>query len=567
MALATADTPEGKLQLLEATLRNMPLGVVMYDANGFIQVCSDRYIEMYNLDPFEVNPGMTLRELLTLRKQAGQLVGEVDQIVKGIREANERGETIDRTTHMPDGRSVHMLLQPIEAGGWVMTFEDVTKQKQADAQIAHMAHHDALTNLPNRTLLLEQLKQALHWVSRGQKLAVLFLDLDNFKGINDTLGHAVGDDLLRTVADRLRACARDTDIVARLGGDEFVLVQTQIEDPADAAAFAERIRETLTAPCDLGDHHIVIDTSIGIAIAPNDGVDADLLLKNADMALYGAKAGGRGTSRYFEAEMDVRMMERRTLELELRRAFVNAEFELHYQPLVTLEDGKIASCEALIRWRHPTRGLVAPDTFIPLAEEIGLITRIGEWVIRTACHEAATWPDDVMVYVNVSPVQFRNQNLAQIVTNALAASGLPGHRLGIEITEGVLMDQTEMAIAVLHQLRALGAKIAMDDFGTGYSSLSYLQKFPFDKIKIDRSFISELSENEEASAIVRAVTGLAASFKMVTTAEGVETEEQREMARSLGCTEMQGYLVSKARPAAELTGLFLAQMDAKAKVA
>jgi diguanylate cyclase (GGDEF)-like protein len=444
-----------------------------------------------------------------------------------------------------------------------VTHEDVTKQKKAEAQVAHMAHHDTLTNLPNRTLLQEQLKQALHWVSRGQKLAVLFLDLDNFKGVNDTLGHPVGDELLKTVADRLRACARETDIVARLGGDEFVVVQTPIDGPADSAALAERIRDALTAPCTVMDHHIVIDTSIGIAIAPHDGVEPDVLLKNADMALYGAKAAGRGTARFFEQAMDARMMERRTLEMELRHAFTEGEFELHYQPLVALDSNRINSCEALLRWRHPTRGLVPPATFIPLAEEIGLITRIGEWVIRTACNDAARWPDDVTVAVNVSPVQFRSQNLTQVVTNALAASGLPGTRLCVEITEGILMDQTDAALTTLHQLRALGVKIAMDDFGTGYSSLSYLQKFPFDKIKIDRSFISELSENEEASAIVRAVTSLAASFRMETTAEGVETEEQRDMARDLGCTEMQGWLVSKAQPASEIAKLFPAPRDAK----
>jgi diguanylate cyclase (GGDEF)-like protein len=384
---------------------------------------------------------------------------------------------------------------------------------------------------------------------------VLFLDLDNFKGINDTLGHAVGDELLKAVAARLRACLRETDIVARLGGDEFVIVQTPIEEPSDAAALAKRIREALSAACDLGDHQIAIDTSIGIALAPNDGIEPEVLLKNADMALYDAKGAGRGTSRYFEQAMNARVTERRALELELRRAFVNGEFELHYQPLITLDSGRISGCEALLRWRHPTRGLVPPKLFIPLAEEIGLITRLGEWVIRTACNEAATWPSDVTIAVNVSPVQFRNQNLTQVVTNALASAGLKGQRLCIEITEGVLMDHTDAAIATLHQLRALGVKIAMDDFGTGYCSLSYLQRFPFDKIKIDRSFIAELSQKEEAAAIVRAVTGLAASFKMATTAEGVETEEQRDMAQSLGCTEMQGYLISRPLPAREILNL------------
>jgi diguanylate cyclase (GGDEF)-like protein len=562
---ANADTLAGKLRLLEDTLMNIPLGVVMFDAAGVIQVVNDRYFDIYDFDRTEVQPGMTLRELMVQRQKLGLLDNSrnVDEHCERIISGIKRGETTPRRMVTPKGRSVHMMVQPISGGGWVVTHEDVTTQKQAEAQIEHMAHHDALTNLPNRILLQEELQRALHWVARGQKLAVLFLDLDNFKGINDTLGHAVGDELLKAVAARLRACLRETDIVARLGGDEFVIVQTPIEEPSDAAALAKRIREALSAACDLGDHQIAIDTSIGIALAPNDGIEPEVLLKNADMALYDAKGAGRGTSRYFEQAMNARVTERRALELELRRAFVNGEFELHYQPLITLDSGRISGCEALLRWRHPTRGLVPPKLFIPLAEEIGLITRIGEWVIRTACNDAARWPDDVTVAVNVSPVQFRSQNLTQVVTNALAASGLPGTRLCVEITEGILMDQTDAALTTLHQLRALGVKIAMDDFGTGYSSLSYLQKFPFDKIKIDRSFISELSENEEASAIVRAVTSLAASFRMETTAEGVETEEQRDMARDLGCTEMQGWLVSKAQPASEIAKLFPAPRDAK----
>jgi diguanylate cyclase (GGDEF)-like protein len=500
---------------------------------------------------------MTLRELMVQRQKLGLLdnSSNVDEHCERIISGIVRGETTPRRMVTPKGRSVHMMVQPISGGGWVVTHEDVTTQKKAEAQIEHMAHHDALTNLPNRIRLQEELQRALHWVARGQKLAVLFLDLDNFKGINDTLGHAVGDELLKAVAARLRACLRETDIVARLGGDEFVIVQTPIEEPSDAAVLAKRIRGALSAPCDLGDHQLAIDTSIGIALAPTDGVEPEVLLKNADMALYDAKGAGRGTSRYFEQAMNARVTERRALELELRRAFVNGEFELHYQPLIALGDGRISGCEALLRWRHPTRGLVPPKLFIPLAEEIGLITRLGEWVIRTACSEAANWPTDVAIAVNVSPVQFRNQNLTQVVTNALASAGLKSHRLCIEITEGALMEHTDDAIATLHQLRALGVKIAMDDFGTGYSSLSYLQKFPFDKIKIDRSFIAELSQKEESAAIVRAVTGLAASFKMATTAEGVETEEQRDMAQSLGCTEMQGYLISRPLPAGEILNL------------
>jgi predicted signal transduction protein with EAL and GGDEF domain len=320
---------------------------------------------------------------------------------------------------------------------------------------------------------------------------------------------------------------------------------------------AARIRDAVTEPCRLSEHQIVIDTSIGIALAPHDGIGSDELLRNADMALYGAKAAGRGTYRFFEREMDVRMVERRKLELELRQALVKGEFEIHYQPQVNLQTSSISGCEALLRWKHPERGMVAPNDFITVAEEIGLIARIGEWVIRTACAEAAKWPDHISVAVNVSALQFRTQNLVQIVAHALAASGLPACRLEIEITESILLEHTEETLAILHQLRKLGVQIAMDDFGTGYSSLSYLQKFPFDKIKIDQSFINGLSQKDETTAIVRAVAGIAGSLHMSTTAEGVETVLQRDIVSALGCTEMQGYLFSAARPAQEISEFLL----------
>jgi diguanylate cyclase (GGDEF)-like protein len=446
-------------------------------------------------------------------------------------------------------------------GGWVTTHEDITRQKEAEARIAYMAHHDALTDLPNRTLFGAQLEAALRWLKRDEQLAVLFLDLDNFKNINDTLGHQIGDALLRTVAERLRGCIRETDEIARLGGDEFVIVQTKVGGPGDVAQFARRVRETIMQPYELDDHYVVVDTSIGIAMAPGDGTTCDELIKNADLALYGAKASGRGTYHFFEQAMDEKMMARHALELDLRRALVNGEFEVHYQPLVNLERDRISACEALLRWNHPVRGLVGPDTFIPVAEESGLITRIGDWVIRTACEEAATWPEDITLAINISPAQFRNENLISVVTHALATSGLAAERLELEITEAILLEQTEATLDTLNRLRDFGIRIAMDDFGTGYSSLSYLQKFPFDKIKIDGSFVNALSDAPESTAVIRAVTGLASSFRMVTTAEGVETEEQLALIRSLGCTEMQGYLFSKARSAPELAELLAEQSD------
>ncbi len=321
------------------------------------------------------------------------------------------------------------------------------------------------------------------------------------------------------------------------------------------------------APYEILEHQIVIDTSIGIALSPGDGTDPEQLIKNADMALYGAKASGRGTYRFFEQAMDAQMIKRHALELDLRKALVNGEFEIYYQPLVNLDRNEITCCEALLRWHHPESGLIGPDIFIPVAEETGLITRIGEWVIRTACQEAASWSHDITLAVNVSPVQFKNKNLVPVVIHALAASGLPAHRLEIEITEAILMEHTEATLVTLNQLRELGVRIAMDDFGTGYSSLSYLQKFPFDKIKIDASFINGLSDKAESTAVVRAVTGLASSFHMISTAEGVETEAQRAIIKALGCTEMQGHLFAKACSAADIAEMLTSQCVTSIKVA
>lgn len=544
------------VQRLELALNNMSQGLLMFDSAAQIVICNERYIQMYGLSPEIVKPGCTLRELIQHRKDTGSFLGDPEPYCASILDRVAQGETSSVFVDTTDGRTMHIVDRPMAGGGWVVTHEDVSGRRQAEAKVAHMAHHDALTGLPNRLLFRERLEQALKWIPRGDFLAVHYLDLDNFKNINDTLGHPIGDDLLKVVADRLRGCIREVDTIARLGGDEFAIVQTRIGQPSDAAELAARIREVITAPYELSDHQVVVDTSIGISISPNDGSDPDQLLKNADMALYGAKAGGRGTYRFFESEMDARMTVRRNLDLDLRKALVRGEFELYYQPLVNLERNEINGCEALLRWHHPERGLISPAEFIPVAEETGLITRLGEWVIRTACAEAATWPGHLKVAVNVSPVQFKNDNVAQIVISALAATGLPAGRLEIEITEAILMQHTEATLAILHQLRELGVRIAMDDFGTGYSSLSYLRRFPFDKIKIDQSFIRDLSDEGDSAAIVRAVTSLADSFRMTTTAEGVETEQQRKIAKALGCTEMQGYLFSRPRPARDIIQLF-----------
>jgi len=437
---------------------------------------------------------------------------------------------------------------------------DVTELKQAEARIAHMAHHDALTGLPNRILFNQRLDEALVRISRtGGSLAVLCLDLDQFKSVNDTLGHPVGDALLKSVAERLGGCLRNSDVVARLGGDEFALIVPMIDGPPDAEKTASKVVEVLSRAYEIQGHEVFAGASVGIAIAPADGTAADTLLRNADMALYRAKADGRGRFHFFEPELDRRMQARRLLELDLRKALNIGEFELYYQPQVNLRTERVTCFEALLRWRHPERGMISPAEFIPLAEDIGLIIPLGEWVLRKACTEAVTWPSDVKVAVNLSPIQFKSRNLVQAVLTALAYSGLSAARLELEITESVLLGETEANLATLHQLRELGVHISMDDFGTGYSSLSYLRSFPFDKIKIDRSFVSELAERPDCVAIIRAVAGLGMSLGIATTAEGVETQEQLERLRTEGCTEVQGYLFSPPKPGSEVAAMLKGQ--------
>jgi diguanylate cyclase (GGDEF)-like protein/PAS domain S-box-containing protein len=437
---------------------------------------------------------------------------------------------------------------------------DVTEQRLAEARIAHMAHHDALTGLPNRVLFHERLEEALLRVRRDRdRLAVLYLDLDQFKDVNDGLGHSAGDRLLVAVADRLRTCLRISDMVARFGGDEFAVLQVGLGGPHEAGTFAERIVTLLSEPYDIEGQQVEIGASVGIALAPADGETAEQLLANADMALYRAKEDGRRAFCFFQPGMGVSLRAHRTLELDLRKALRADEFEVYYQPLVTLETGVISGFEALLRWRHSLRGMVAPLEFIPLAEETGLIVPIGEWVLRQACAEAATWPDNLKVAVNLSPVQFKKSNLPQVVFAALASAGLPAARLELEITESTFLVESKTNLATLRRLRALGVGISMDDFGTGYSGLSYLRAFPFDKIKIDRSFISGLAEGGDCMAIIQAITNLGASLGIPTLAEGVETENQLAWVRDVGCTEMQGYLFSRPVPASEIAGLLRLQ--------
>jgi diguanylate cyclase (GGDEF)-like protein len=551
----------------DAALTNMAQGLCMFDREQRLVVANHRLAEILALPPERVKPGMSLRELVEAAAAGGLISGrqtddvfaELQRIWTGGKQVMAIREWIDRT--------ISAIYQPLGDGGWIFTYEDITERRLAEAKIFHMARHDGVTELPNRLFFREHMAKTLEGMARDQQLAVFCLDLDHFKSINDTLGHPIGDRLLKFAAERVRKCLRDTDLVARLGGDEFAILQRGSEQPQASTALAQRLIETLGAPYQIDGHHVVIGTSIGISIAPTDADDPDLLLQHADLALYRAKADGRGTYRYFEAAMDARMRARRELELDLRRALANQELTVFYQPLINAATEEITGFEALVRWNHPTRGLVSPADFIPLAEETGLVLPLDELVLRQACSDAAKWPDDIHVAVNLSAAQFRNHSLSSLIVSALASSQLRPDRLELEITESVLLHENDVTLATLNQLRLLGVRISMDDFGTGYSSLSYLRSFPFDKIKIDRSFISELSAKPDSLAIIRAVTGLGRSLGMTTTAEGVETREQFERLKREGCDEVQGYLFGRPQPLAEVERLIAKSRPAAAAVA
>jgi diguanylate cyclase (GGDEF)-like protein len=537
---------------LDTAINNMTQGLLLYDSDARIVLCNQRYLEMYNLSPDVVKPGCHFRDLIAHRKETGSFPGNVDEFCATVLRNVAQKRATDSVLETTDGRSIQIVNRPLANGGWVATQEDITERRRAERQIAHLAHYDALTDLPNRVSFREQLQRELERTRRGEQLAVLYIDIDEFKSVNDSLGHPAGDELLKAVASRLRSCIRETDTVARLGGDEFAIVQTGIKQPSDVVELVKRIYEAIREPHECLGHQVATDASIGIALAPNDGTELDQLLKSADLAMYGAKADGRRTYRFFEPQMDACVRARRTLELDIRQAIAEGAFEIHYQPIVNLGSNEIVGCEALLRWNHPVRGMISPAEFIPIAEETGLILQIGDWVLSTACAEATNWPPGIKLAVNISPVQFRSHAFSLKVANALATTGLSASRLELEITEAVLIRDDEAALAMLQHLRAIGVRIALDDFGTGYSSLSYLQRFPFDKIKIDRCFVNDIAKAEGSSSIVQAVINIARARNMTTTAEGVETERQREMLLSFGCTEMQGYLFSPAIPVAKI---------------
>ncbi|MDT7951107.1 MAG: EAL domain-containing protein [Acetobacteraceae bacterium] len=516
----------------ETALDNMGQGLCMFDESGRVLVHNRRFAEMFT----HAGPGTAAEAVLP-----PLLLPKQDQ---------SAGWTQSRgfTATLDDERSIAVMEQPMQGGGWVATYEDVTERYRIEARMAFMARHDALTGLPNRLLFREHMQHALAQARRGRGLSVLCLDLDHFKDVNDALGHSVGDGLLHAVAQVLLNETRETDMVVRLGGDEFAIVQSSATQPGDAVALAERLVALLGRPFQVGGHQVNIGVSIGIATT-TDGLTTDeTLLRSADLALYRAKADGRCQYRFFEPEMDATMQIRRTLEIDLRKAVAERQFENYYQPLLTADTREVSGFEALVRWRHPTKGMMSPSEFLTVAEETGIIAQIGSIVLERACFDALQWPASVKVAVNLSPLQFRNRALASEVAAALERSGLPPARLELEITESLLLQDSESTLAILNEIRALGVHISMDDFGTGYSSLSYLRRFPFDKIKIDQSFIRHLEDSGDCIAIVRAVLGLGKSLGMRVVAEGVETEEQFSLLRREGCEQVQGYLFSKPVP-------------------
>lgn len=545
---------EEQANRFDVALNNMSHGLSMLDAQDRLQVWNERFLELLHLQNAPVRVGMRLAQLIRYSLRARNYTSKsvktvISDLVKGLRQDN-----FDQFQISLDGsRTIAISRRMMPDGGSVIIFEDVTERNHAQERIAHLARFDELTGLANRTQFRERIAATLAAVQeRENHIAIHLIDLDRFKTINDTLGHPIGDMLLKEVAERLRAIVSPGDMITRFGGDEFVILQSATPRQQDAHALAQRIATTIREPFEISGHRIDIGASIGIAMAPHDGVDADELLKKADMALYAAKNVGGGGHRFFAIDMEDAAQERRALELDLREAIALDQFELHYQPLVDLHTGRITSCEALMRWSHPMRGNIPPSVFIPVAEETGLIIALGEWALNRACADASSWPRDVRVAVNLSPVQFRDQGLGLQVVAALAKSGLSAHRLDLEVTERLLLEDNDSTLKTMEQLHGLGVSLSLDDFGTGYSSLNYLRKFPFHKIKIDRSFIADLGDGRDARAIIGAVAALGAGLDKTVVAEGIETEEQMNLVRSQGCHEGQGYLFGKPMSATDI---------------
>jgi diguanylate cyclase (GGDEF)-like protein len=524
----------------------------VFDRHDRLLLANERYLRLWDLPAALGRPGTPYNVIAAATRGR-----EVERPGSGMAPPDAPPGTRRREWLMNDGRHIEVVVTRLADGSCVAVHEDISERRRAEAAIAHLARHDPLTALPNRSVLHETLRRSLPGDGAGAALppdevALLWLDLDRFKEVNDTLGHPAGDTLLQQVAQRLRECVRGDDLVVRLGGDEFALLQRCGAQPASATALARRLVAALSQPFSIDGRAVRIGTSVGIALAPFDGTTPGALLKSADLALYAAKGAGRGTFRFFEPAMDESAQQRRLLQDELRAALALQQLRLDYQPQVNADTGAVTGVEALLRWEHPRRGRVSPADFVPLAEQTGLIVPIGRWVLSQACRDAMDWPDSVRVSVNVSAVQFRQGGLLRDVAAALADSGLAPQRLELEITETVMMadTDTDAAVAQLEELRVSGVRVAMDDFGTGYSSLSHLRRFPFDRLKIDRSFVRDVACDPHAQSIVRAIQALGHSLGMCTTVEGVETAEQLAMVRAQGCTEVQGYLFARPQPAA-----------------
>jgi diguanylate cyclase (GGDEF)-like protein len=539
----------------DTALNNMPHGLSMFRADGRLAVMNHRFSEMMNLSDDFVQQGAEVSDICSACVVAGSISASSARLILREVENSQAGEIITTDPDINKNRSLSWTFQPMVGGGTVVLVEDITERKDAEARISHLARYDELTELPNRVNFRDEIGRLLTVQQGADRLsALLFVDLDQFKQVNDTLGHPCGDQLLCAVADRLREMLRPEDFVARFGGDEFVVFQQNINSHEDAAGLARRIVDRLSERYKIDNHLVEIGASVGIAMT-SAGVSADTLLKNADMALYRAKADGRGTFCFFRDEMAQTVEARRILELDLRKALANEEFELFYQPLVNLKSGKIATCEALLRWNHPVRGTVSPIDIIPVAEDMGLIVDLGRWILRKACMECMKWPEAVSVAVNFSPQQFHQRDVLSEVRYALEVSGLPAHRLEIEITESSLLRNTQLTHDVLSQLHSLGVRISLDDFGTGYSSLSYLHNFPLQKVKIDRSFLEGI-DSDRPLTLLRGVARLSADLGMSVVVEGIETNEQLELISADGAvTEAQGYLFSRPVPAIRIRQL------------
>jgi diguanylate cyclase (GGDEF)-like protein len=540
----------------DTALNNMPHGLCMFAADGRLAVMNHRFSEMMNLSDDLVHRGASAPDIVSACVSAGSISAASGKMILSEVENSQARDIVTTDPDAARDRSLSWTFQPMAGGGTVVLVEDITERRNAEARITHLARYDELTALPNRLNFRDEIERLLAVPHEAEQLsALLFIDLDQFKQVNDTLGHPCGDQLLCAVADRLREMLRPEDFVARFGGDEFVVFQQNVKSNADAAGLAQRIVDHLSERYKIDNHLVEIGASVGIAMTSPAGISADTLLKNADMALYRAKADGRGTYCFFRDEMAHTVEARRILELDLRKALAHDEFELFYQPLVNLKSGRIATCEALLRWNHPVRGTVSPVDIIPVAEDMGLIIDLGRWILRKACMECMKWPEAVSVAVNFSPQQFHQRDVLSEVRYALEVSGLPAHRLEIEITESSLLRNTQLTHDVLSQLSAIGVRISLDDFGTGYSSLSYLHNFPLQKVKIDRSFLEGI-DSDRPLTLLRGVARLSADLGMSVVVEGIETNEQLELISADGTvTEAQGYLFSRPVPAVRVRQL------------